>query len=87
MGPMELSVVVPLYNEEESVEFLHERTSEALQSTGLRYEILFVDDGSRDRTLELASAITGRDAHLRGAAFRANCGQMPAIACRPLCSV
>ena len=77
---MDLSVVVPLYNEEESVELLHERISSALQQTRLEYEIIFVDDGSRDRTLEIAAAIAGRDSRLRVVEFRANYGQTPAMA-------
>jgi len=77
---MDLSVVVPLYNEEESVELLHRRITEALRETGLRYEIFFIDDGSRDRTLEIATAIASRDHRLRVVQFRANYGQTPAMA-------
>ncbi|HSG66751.1 MAG TPA: glycosyltransferase family 2 protein, partial [Gammaproteobacteria bacterium] len=77
---VQLSVVVPLYNEEESVELLHRRIHEALQDSGLEYEILFVDDGSRDRTLEIAAAITARDPRLKVIEFRANYGQTPAMA-------
>lgn len=80
MEPMDLSVVVPLYNEEESVELLHRRITEALRETGLRYEIFFIDDGSGDRTLEIASAIASRDQSLRVVQFRANYGQTPAMA-------
>jgi glycosyltransferase involved in cell wall biosynthesis len=80
MSSMQLSVVVPLYNEEESVELLHQRISDALQGTGLEYEILFVDDGSRDQTLERAAAIARRDPRLRVVEFRANYGQTPAMA-------
>ena len=72
--------MVPLYNEEESVEPLHQTISDALQTTGLDYEILFVDDGSKDRTLEHAVAISERDPRLRVVEFRANCGQTPAMA-------
>jgi glycosyltransferase involved in cell wall biosynthesis len=80
MEPMDLSVVVPLYNEEESVELLHRRITEALRETGLRYEIFFIDDGSRDRTLEIATAIARRDHRLSVVQFRANYGQTPAMA-------
>jgi len=80
MKSLDLSVVVPLYNEEESVELLHRRISEALQDTALAYEILFVDDGSRDRTLERAAGIADRDPRLRVVEFRANYGQTPAMA-------
>jgi glycosyltransferase involved in cell wall biosynthesis len=80
MSSMQLSVVVPLYNEEESVELLHRRISDALQNTGLEYEILFVDDGSRDRTLAIGAEIANRDPHLRIVEFRANYGQTSAMA-------
>jgi glycosyltransferase involved in cell wall biosynthesis len=80
MSVPDISVVVPLYNEQESVELLHQRITEALQDSGLEYEILFVDDGSRDRTLEIAAAITRRDPRLRVVEFRMNCGQTPAMA-------
>ncbi len=77
---MDLSIVVPLYNEEDSVVELHRRITEAVQPAGLSYEILFVDDGSRDKTLAVASGLTEHDPHLRVVAFRANCGQTPAMA-------
>ena len=80
MSSLDLSVVVPLYNEEESVELLHRRISAALSDTGLDYEILFVDDGSRDRTLERASVLASQDPHLRVVEFRSNYGQTPAMA-------
>ena len=57
----DLSIVVPLYNEEDSVELLHKRISDAMRGTSIDYEILFVDDGSRDRTLERASALAKAD--------------------------
>ena len=77
---MDLSIVVPLYNEEDSVVELHRRITEALQPTRVTYEILFVDDGSRDATLAVASGIAENDPHLRVVAFRANYGQTPAMA-------
>jgi len=80
MSQPDISVVVPLYNEEESVGLLHRRISDALQRANLDYEILFVNDGSRDRTLERAEAIAAGDARLRVVEFRANYGQTPAMA-------
>ena len=80
MDRLDLSIVVPLYNEEESVGLLHQRISEALQDTELEYEILFVDDGSSDRTLEFATALANQDTHLRVVEFRSNYGQTPAMA-------
>jgi glycosyltransferase involved in cell wall biosynthesis len=80
MGAPALSVVVPLFNEEDSVPILHERISGALASAGIDYEILFVDDGSRDATLQVASGLAEHDPRLRVVEFRANYGQTPAMA-------
>jgi len=80
MTSLDLSVVVPLYNEEESVDLLHRKISDALKGTDLDYEIIFVDDGSRDATLERAIAISKKDPRLRVVEFRANYGQTPAMA-------
>lgn len=76
----DLSVVVPLYDEEECIALLHSRITEALAKTDLDYEILFVDDGSRDKTLEIARAIVESDGRLRVIEFRGNYGQTAAMA-------
>ena len=57
----ELSVVVPAYNEEAVLEAFHARLAATLDRLPLRSEILFVNDGSRDRTLALAEALRARD--------------------------
>lgn len=77
---MFLSIVVPLYNEEESVEAMYEAIRAAMESFDKDYEILFVDDGSSDRTFELASQIAAADQNLRVLKFRRNYGQTPAMA-------
>lgn len=79
-GDIDISIVVPLFNEEDSVALLHERIAAAMSPTGLSYEILFVDDGSRDRTLEIAAKLAADDPALRVVEFRANYGQTPAMA-------
>ena len=76
----DLSIVVPLYNEEDSVVPLYEAIAAALDSIGGRSEILFVDDGSRDRTFDTAAALAARDSRLRVVKFRRNYGQTPAMA-------
>lgn len=76
----DLSVIVPLYNEEESVGPLHEAIVGALDPLGMEYEILFVDDGSRDGTFRKASEIARGDRRLRVIKFRRNYGQTPAMA-------
>jgi glycosyltransferase involved in cell wall biosynthesis len=77
---MFLSIVVPLYNEEESVAAMHSAIAAAMSGYDGRYEILFIDDGSRDRTFDLAREIAARDANLRVVKFRRNYGQTPAMA-------
>lgn len=80
MNDIDLSIVVPLFNEEDSVDLLHQRITAAIQNSDLKYEILFVDDGSQDSTLERAVSISKSDPHLRVIEFRANYGQTPAMA-------
>lgn len=70
-----LSVVVPLYNEEGNVLELHRRIHEALTQLGKPFEIIFIDDGSRDKTVELAKSL--RPLHL--IEFRKNFGQTAAF--------
>lgn len=60
-----LSVIVPLYNEEDSVNLLYEKIVAAIQPLGLKFEIIFVDDGSRDNTVSVATLIATRDNRLR----------------------
>jgi len=77
---MDLSIVVPLYNEEESVKPLYDAITHAVTPLGIAYEILFVDDGSKDKTFETAKSIAREDKRLRVIKFRRNYGQTPAMA-------
>ncbi len=70
-----LSIVVPLYNEEGNVAELHRRIVEALRKIGRSFEIIFIDDGSRDKTLEEAKGLSP----LRLIVFRKNFGQTAAF--------
>lgn len=76
----ELSVIVPFYNEEESITAMHQAIVEAVEPLGIAFEMVFVDDGSRDRTLEVATGIARRDERVRVVKFRRNYGQTPAMA-------
>jgi glycosyltransferase involved in cell wall biosynthesis len=75
-----LSVVVPIYNERDNIEPLHEALSYALQVLGRPYEIVFVDDGSRDGGRDVMRALAANDPHLRLVFFRRNYGQTAAMA-------
>lgn len=77
---MKLSIVVPLYNEEECVQPLYEAVVSALADFPEDFELLFVDDGSVDKTFELAHGLAMGDPRLRVVKFRGNFGQTPAMA-------
>jgi glycosyltransferase involved in cell wall biosynthesis len=77
---LELSVVVPVLNEEESLPLLHQRLSEVLLENGYGYEIIIVDDGSTDRSFEILRELQAQDEHLRVVRFRRNYGQTAAFA-------
>jgi glycosyltransferase involved in cell wall biosynthesis len=75
-----ISVVLPVYNEEESLPDLHESITKVLSEWGRDYEILYVDDGSRDRSLEVLKSFEEADARVRIFSFRRNFGQTAAMA-------
>lgn len=75
----EISIVVPLYNEELVIGEMARRLTEAMDGTGLDYEILMVNDGSRDRTAELARDICAADPRFKLIGFSRNFGHQFAI--------
>lgn len=77
---MTLSVVIPVYNEEENIQLLHAKLKEALDILNNEYEILFVDDGSTDRTLSILEEIQAGDKHVIVLSLRRNFGQTAAFA-------
>ncbi|WP_165068378.1 glycosyltransferase family 2 protein [Paludisphaera rhizosphaerae] len=78
-NPPTLSAVAPLFDEQESVAELHRRLTDALASTGLSYEIIFVDDGARDRTPEQIDELAARDSHVIAVHLSRNFGHQPAV--------
>jgi len=76
----DLSIIAPLYNEEESVKPLYEAIVRAVEPLQLDHEILFVDDGSKDGTFRVAGELAELDKRLRVLHFRRNFGQTPAMA-------
>lgn len=77
---MTLSVVIPVYNEEENVQLLHERLKNALDPLNQEYELLFIDDGSTDRTLPILEEIQAQDNKMVVLSLRRNFGQTAAFA-------
>jgi len=74
----DLSVVIPIFNEEDNIPELYERLSNALQMLG-SYEIIFIDDGSVDNSLSLLKKIAAKDQSVRVIKFSRNYGQHPAM--------
>lgn len=75
----EISVVVPFYNEEDNIEELYHRLKEVLDGLGRSYELIFVDDGSRDRTPEILQNIFKLDKKVKVVRLRRNFGQTAAL--------
>ncbi|MGH8176837.1 MAG: glycosyltransferase family 2 protein [Steroidobacter sp.] len=75
-----LSIIVPLYNEQESVRPLYAAIVQALGELGCSFEMVFVDDGSSDATVAIATQIARIDSRLCIVKFRRNYGQTPAMA-------
>src|SRR5262249_51651075 len=78
VGPY-VSVVIPVFNEQENLPALHQSLSQALESLGQPYEVIFVDDGSTDRSLEILKELQARDRHLTVIEFSRNFGQHAAV--------
>ncbi|HMP39061.1 MAG TPA: glycosyltransferase family 2 protein [Roseiflexaceae bacterium] len=74
-----VSVVVPIYNEAESIPLLYERLTTELDALALPYEIIAVDDGSRDTSFKLLADLARRDQRFRVVRFRRNFGQTAAF--------
>jgi glycosyltransferase involved in cell wall biosynthesis len=73
-----LSVVVPVYNEEGNLPLLWAEIREVLDPTGLTYEVIFVDDGSQDRSAEVIREFRAKDARVRLIRFEGNAGETAA---------
>ena len=75
-----ISIVIPVYNEEASINPLYEELIQVLNLDGRNYEVIFIDDGSTDKSLEMLRNIHERDAHVKVIQFRKNFGQTSAFA-------
>ena len=78
---MDLSVVIALYNERESLQELVSGISAVVKQMGVKYEIIMVNDGSTDGSWNLIKEMASKDGHIRGISFRRNYGKSPALHC------
>lgn len=78
-GVPDISVVLPVYNEAENLTILHHRLNATLAATGLRYELVFVDDGSRDTSRAVLQTLASHDPHLVLVELARNFGHQVAI--------
>lgn len=77
--PYDLSVVLPVYNEEDNLNPLHAEVETVLKGMNIQYEIIYVDDGSRDKSATVLAAIADQSPHTKVVYFRRNFGQTAAI--------
>jgi dolichol-phosphate mannosyltransferase len=77
--PVLLSLVIPVYNEEATLDALFSGVRDRLATLGISYEVVLIDDGSRDRTAEMIVEMTRRDARFRSVHFSRNFGHQAAV--------
>ncbi|MEZ7695854.1 glycosyltransferase family 2 protein [Prevotella jejuni] len=79
---MDISVIVPLYNEEESLPELYAWIQRVMKANGFTYEVIFVNDGSKDKSWDIIEDLHRKDAeHVHAIKFRRNYGKSPALYC------
>lgn len=76
-----ISFVVPVFNEEENIHEFYRRLTQVMAPLPYDYEILFIDDGSKDRTSQLIRELAGKDPHVQGYVFARNFGHQLALTC------
>lgn len=76
---IDISVVIPLFNEDESLPELTEWIHRVMEAGGFSYEVVLVDDGSKDRSWEVIETLAQKNPHLKGIRFRRNYGKSAAL--------
>jgi len=77
---VDISLVIPVYNEEENLKLLYQKLKETLEPLGKEHEIIFVDDGSQDNSPKILDQLARKDPHVKVIHFRRNFGQTAALA-------
>lgn len=78
---MNISVVIPLYNEEESLPELYEWIERVMNNNNFSFEVIFINDGSRDNSWKVIEELAQKSPHVKGIKFRRNYGKSPALYC------
>lgn len=78
---MDISVVIPLYNEEESLPELYAWIERVMKEQGFSFEVIFVNDGSTDRSWQIIKELSNGSEQVKGINFRRNYGKSPALFC------
>ena len=78
---MDISVIVPLYNEEESLPELFTWIQRVMKENSFSYEVIFVNDGSTDGSWNVIESLSAKHPEAKGIKFRRNYGKSPALYC------
>lgn len=78
---MDISVVIPLFNEEESLPELYHWIERVMKENGFSFEVIFVNDGSTDNSWKVIESLSHQSPYIRGIKFRRNYGKSPALFC------
>lgn len=76
---MQISVVIPLLNEDESLPELHEWIARVMKANDLSHEVIFIDDGSKDKSWQVIEQLAAKDPHVKAIKFRRNYGKSAAL--------
>ena len=78
---MDITVVIPLYNEDESLPELYAWIERVMNSNNFTYEVIFVNDGSTDHSWDVIEQLSRDHEEVKGIKFRRNYGKSPALFC------
>ncbi len=78
---IDISVVIPLYNEDESLPELYDWIERVMDKNSFSFEVIFVNDGSTDHSWDVITELAARSEHVKGIKFRRNYGKSPALFC------
>ena len=78
---MDISVIIPLFNEEESLPELYSWIEKVMNANGFTFEVIFVNDGSTDHSWDVIQRLGKESEHVKGIKFRRSYGKSPALYC------